>query len=95
MVNSDLTTAQNPDGGFTPILSLGMSQASATGESSWGVNSMIWMDFKSIALSINKSDLNFKDGQLKSISAYSYTIARVKGTNMTFGGYTWIKPHLK
>jgi len=95
LMNSDLTTAQNPTGGFTPILSLGMSQSSATGESSWGVSSMIWMDFKSFALSINKSDLVFKDGQLKAIKAYSYTVARVKGTNMTFGGYTWIKPHPK
>lgn len=95
MVNSDLTTVQNPNGGFTPILSLGMSQSSATGESNWGASAMIWMDFKSVAISINKSDLIFKEGQLKAIKSYSYTIAKVQGTNMTFGGYTWIKPHSK
>jgi hypothetical protein len=95
MVNSDLTTAQNPGGGFTPILSLGLSQSSATGESSWGVSTMIWADLKSIAISANKSDLILKNGELKAIKAYSYTIANVKGTNMTFGGYTWIKPHPK
>ena len=37
----------------------------------------------------------FKGGELKAIKAYSYTIARVNGTNMTFGGYTYIKPHPK
>jgi hypothetical protein len=95
MFGSDLTIGQNAAGGFTPIISIGMNQGSATGESSWGVTSMIWGDLKSIAISANKSDLVFKDGQLKAINAYSYTIARVNGTNMTFGGYTWIKPHPK
>jgi hypothetical protein len=50
MLGSDLTVAQNPSGGFTPIISLSMSQASATGESSWGVSSMIWADLKSFAI---------------------------------------------
>jgi hypothetical protein len=72
-----------------------MSQASATGESSWGLSSMIWGDLKSFALSANKSDLIFKNGTLKAIKAYSYTVAYVAGTNMTFGGYTYIVPHPK
>ena len=95
MVGSDLTVGQNATGGFTPIISLSMSQASATGESSWGLSSMIWGDLKSFALSANKSDMNFKNGALKSIDAYSYTVAYVAGTNMTFGGYTHIIPHPK
>jgi hypothetical protein len=95
MIGSDLTVAQNPSGGFTPIISLSMSQASATGESSWGVSSMVWADLKSFALSANKSDMNFKNGVLKSIDAYSYTVAYVAGTHMTFGGYTHIIPHPK
>jgi hypothetical protein len=95
MLGSDLTVGQNATGGFTPIISLSLSQASATGESSWGVSSMIWADLKSVALSANKSDMNFKNGALKSIDAYSYTVAYVAGTNMTFGGYTHIIPHPK
>ena len=95
MVGSDLTVGQNASGGFTPVISLSMSQASATGESSWGVSSMIWADLKSVAISANKSDMIFKNGALSAIKAYSYTVAYVAGTNMTFGGYTWIKPHPK
>ena len=95
MVGSDLTIGQNATGGFTPIISLSMSQGSATGESSWGISSMIWGDLKSFALSANKSDMNFKNGALKSIDAYSYTVAYVAGTHMTFGGYTHIIPHPK
>ena len=95
MIGSDLTVGQNATGGFTPVISLSMSQASATGESSWGVSSMIWADLKSFALSANKSDMNFKNGALKSIDAYSYTVAYVAGTHMTFGGYTHIIPHPK
>jgi len=93
MVNSDLTTAQTPDGKFVPIISLGMSQSSATGESSWGTSAMIFADLKSFALSANKSDLIIKNGELKAIKAYSYTYAWMNGIPMTFGGYTYIKPH--
>ena len=95
MIGSDLTVGQNTTGGFTPIISLSMSQASATGASSWGISSMIWGDLKSFALSINKSDMILKNGNLTAIKSYSYTIARVAGTNLTFGGYTYIKPHPK
>jgi len=95
MLGSDLTVGQNATGGFTPVISLSVNQASVTGESSWGVSTLIWADLKSVALSANKSDMIFKDGALKAIKAYSYTIAYVAGTHMTFGGYTWIKPHPK
>jgi hypothetical protein len=95
MVNSDLTLAQNPAGGFVPVISLGMSQGSATGESSWGVSSMIFADLKSFALGANRSEMVFKDGALKAIKAYSYTFAYMNGIPMTFGGYTYIKPHPK
>jgi hypothetical protein len=95
MVNSDLTTAQAPDGKFVPIISLGMSQSSATGESSWGISSMIYADLKSFAISANKSDMVFKNGELKAVKAYSYTYAWMNGIPMTFGGYTYIKPHPK
>lgn len=37
----------------------------------------------------------FKNGALTAIKAYSYTVAHVAGTNLTFGGYTFIKPHPK
>ncbi len=95
MVNSDLTVGQNPSGKVVPIISLGMSQSSATGESSWGLSSMIFADLKSFALSANQSNLITKNGELKAIKAYSYTYAWMNGIPMTFGGYTYIKPHPK
>ena len=95
MVNSDLTLAQNTVGGFTPVVSLGMSQGSATGESSWGLSSMIYADLKSFALGANTSTMVFDKGALKAIKAYSYTFAWLNGIPMTFGGYTYIKPHPK
>jgi hypothetical protein len=72
-----------------------MSQGSATGESSWGVSSMIFADLKSFAISANRSEMVFDKGALKAIKAYSYTYAWMNGVPMTFGGYTYIKPHPK
>jgi hypothetical protein len=95
MVNSDLTLAQNPVGGFVPVVSLGMSQGSSTGESSWGLSSMIYADLKSFALGANTSTMVFDKGALKAIKAYSYTFAWMNGIPMTFGGYTYIIPHPK
>jgi len=70
-----------------------MSQSSATGESSWGANTMIFADLKSFALSANKSNLVLKNGQLKAIKAYSHTYAWMNGIPMIFSGYTYVKPH--
>jgi hypothetical protein len=72
-----------------------MSQGSATGESSWGLSSMIYADLKSFALGANTSTMVFDKGALKAIKAYSYTFAWMNGIPMTFGGYTYIKPHPK
>jgi hypothetical protein len=72
-----------------------MSQGSATGESSWGLSSMIYADLKSFALSANTSEMIFDKGALKAIRAYSYTFAYMNGIPMTFGGYTYIRPHPK
>jgi hypothetical protein len=72
-----------------------MSQGSATGESSWGVSSMIYADLKSFALGVNTSTMVFDKGALKAIKAYSYTFAYMNGIPMTFGGYTYIVPHPK
>ena len=95
LVNSDLTIAQNPTGKVVPVVSIGLSQGSATGESSWGVNSMIFTDLKSFALSGNKSKMVFKEGQLKAVKAYSYTYAWMRGIPMMFGGYNYVIPHPK
>jgi hypothetical protein len=56
---------------------------------------MIYADLKSFAISANKSDMIFKNGELKAVKAYSYTYAWMNGIPMTFSGYTYIKPHPK
>ena len=95
LVNSDLTVAQNPTGKIVPVVSVGLSQGSATGESSWGISSMIFTDLRSFALSGNKSKMILKEGQLKAVKAYSYTYAWMRGIPMVFGGYTYVIPHPK
>ena len=85
MVNSDLTLAQNPAGGFVPVVSLGMSSASAAGDASWGLSSMIFADLKSFALGGNTSNMVMdKKGGLKAIKAYSYTFAYMSGNRILF-----------
>ena len=59
IISSDLTSAQNMDRSFTPIINVGMSQSSMTGTSSWGLNSMIWLNFKQFALTGRYTKMHF------------------------------------
>ena len=95
LVSADLAAMQRPEGGFIPSINIGMSQSSATGESSWGATAMIPLDFKSVALGLSKTDMNFKDGKLKSINGYSSTIAYLNGIPATINGVTHIVPTSK
>ena len=73
-----------------------MSQSTAAGDASWGLSSMVYADLKSFAFSANTSNMVMDaNGNLKAVKAYSYTYAWMNGIPMTFGGYTWIKPHPK
>jgi len=91
LVQSDLTTAQNLNGSFTPILNLGMSQSSMTGASSWGLTGMIWLNFKQFALSGRYTKMQFnKKGQLKFIHNFSVTAVYSYGNLLAFAGYSGI-----
>ena len=91
IVQSDLTTAQNLDGSFTPILNLGMSQSSMTGASSWGLTGMIWMNFKQFALSGRYTKMEFgKSGKLSYIHNFSITGVYSYGNIIGFAGYSGI-----
>jgi hypothetical protein len=91
IVQSDLTTAQNLDGSFTPILNLGMSQSSMTGASSWGLTGMIWMNFKQFALSGRYTKMEFgKSGKLSYIHNFSITGVYSYGNIIGFVGYSGI-----
>lgn len=91
IVSSDLTTAQNLDKSFTPILNLSMSQSSMTGMSSWGVTSMIWFNFKQFALSGKYTKISFsKNGKLKWIHNFNLTGVYTYGNVLGFVGYSGI-----
>jgi hypothetical protein len=95
LASADLAAVQNPEGGFIPSINIGISQSSATGESSWGATAMVPFNFKSVAISLSKTDMNFKDGKLKSINGYSSTIAYLNGIPATINGMTHIVPTSK
>jgi len=91
LVQSDLTTAQNLNGSFTPILNLGLSQSSMTGASSWGLTGMIWMNFKQFALSGRYTKMQFsKLGSLRYIHNFSITGVYSYGNLIGFAGYSGI-----
>jgi hypothetical protein len=91
LVQSDLTTAQNLNGSFTPILNLGLSQSSMTGASSWGLTGMIWMNFKQFALSGRYTKMQFsKSGSLRYIHNFSITGVYSYGNLIGFVGYSGI-----
>jgi len=91
IVQSDLTTAQNLDKSFTPILNLGISRSSMTGASSWGLTSMTWLNFKQFALSGRFTKMHFsKSGSLKYIHNVSLTGVYTYGNVLAFFGYSGI-----
>jgi hypothetical protein len=92
LASADLAAAQNPEGGFVPSINIGISQSSATGESSWGATAMVPLNFKSVAIGLSKTDMNFKNGALKSITGYSSTVAFLNGIPATINGITYIVP---
>jgi hypothetical protein len=91
IVQSDLTTAQNLDKSFTPILNLGMSQSSMTGMSSWGLTSMTWLNFKQFALSGRYTKIHFSgNGKLKFVHNLNLTGVYTYGNILAFVGYSGI-----
>jgi hypothetical protein len=91
LVQSDLTTAQNLDKSFTPILNLGISQSSVTGASSWGLTSMTWLNFRQFALSGRYTSMIFnKTGSIKYISNFNVTGVYSYGNILGFIGYSGI-----
>ena len=95
LLSADFAAAQTTEGGVTPSINLGISQSSATGEDSWGITGMLILDFKSVAVSFSKTDMNLKNGMLTSINSYSSTIAYLSGIPATINGFTHIVPKPK
>jgi hypothetical protein len=91
IVSSDLTNAQNLDKSYTGIINVGMSQSSMTGTSSWGVNSMIWFNFKQFALTGRYTKIQYsKDRKIKLIHNVNLTSVYSYGNSLGFLGYSAI-----
>lgn len=91
IVSSDLTNAQNLDRSYTGIINVGMSQSSLTGTSSWGVNSMIWFNFKQYALTGRYTKIHYsKNHKIKLIHNFNLTGVYSYGNILGFLGYSAI-----
>ena len=82
--SSDFTVAPAADSDLSIIASLGMSQSSLMGNTSWGISSMIWSTFNQFALSGRYTIMNFNDGKLDNISNFGITGVYLAGTTLGF-----------
>jgi outer membrane biosynthesis protein TonB len=89
--SSDFTVAPNQDV-VSIIASVGMSQASLMGNTSWGISSMIWSTFDQFALSGRYTMMNFNEGKLQSISNFGITGVYLGGNVLGFATGAYIYP---
>ena len=89
--SSDFTVAPSSDV-ISIIASVGMSQSSLMGNSSWGISSMIWSTFDQFALSGRYTLMNFESGKMQSISNFGITGVYLGGTTLGFVTAAHIQP---
>ena len=82
--SSDFTVSPAADSDLSIIASLGMSQSSLMGNTSWGISSMIWSTLNQFALSGRYTIMNFNDGKLDNISNFGITGVYLAGTTLGF-----------
>ena len=90
--SSDFTVAPAADSDISIIASLGMSQSSLMGNTSWGVSSMIWSTLNQFALSGRYTIMNFNDGKLDNISNFGITGVYLAGIPLGFATAASIFP---
>jgi hypothetical protein len=89
--SSDFTVAPSTDI-IQIIASVGFSQSSLMGNSSWGISSMIWSSLDQFALSGRYTKMNFVEGKLQSISNYGLTSVYLGGSMLGFATAAYIYP---
>ena len=89
--SSDFTVAPTTDV-LQIIASVGFSQSSLMGNSSWGISSMIWSSLDQFALSGRYTKMNFVDGKLQSIANYGLTSVYLGGSMLGFATAAYIFP---
>jgi len=91
IVSSDITSAQNLNKSYTPIINVGTSRSSMTGLSSYGVTAMIWLNFEQFALSTRYTKIHFnKSKKLKFVHNVNLTGVYTYGNFLGFVGYSGI-----
>jgi hypothetical protein len=91
IVSSDVTSAQNLNKSFTPIINIGTSKSSMTGLSSYGVMGMVWLNFKQFALSAKYTKTHYnKNKKLKFVHNVNFTGVYTYGNFLGFVGYSGI-----
>ena len=90
--SSDFTVAPAADSDLSIIASLGMSQSSLMGNTSWGLSSMIWSTLNQFALSGRYTIMNFNDGKLDNISNFGITGVYLAGIPLGFATAASIFP---
>ena len=91
IVSSDITSAQNLNKSYTPIINVGTSRSSMTGLSSYGVTGMVWLNFEQFALSARYTKIHFnKSKKLKFIHNLNLTGVYTYGNFLGFVGYSGI-----
>ncbi len=90
--SSDFTVAPAADSDLSIIASLGMSQSSLMGNTSWGISSMIWSTLNQFALSGRYTIMNFNDGKLDNISNFGITGVYLAGIPLGFATAASIFP---
>ena len=91
IVSSDITSAQNLNGTFTPIVNIGTSKSSMTGLSSYGVTGMVWMNFRQFAISTKYTKIHYnKSKKIKFIHNFNLTGVYTYENYLGFIGYSGI-----
>jgi hypothetical protein len=91
IVSSDITSAQNLNKSYTPIINVGTSRSSMTGLSSYGVTGMVWLNFEQFALSARYTKIHFnKSKKLKFVHNVNLTGVYTYGNFLGFVGYSGI-----
>jgi len=90
--SSDFTVAPAADSDISIVASLGMSQSSLMGNTSWGLSSMIWSTLNQFAVSGRYTIMNFNDGKLDNISNFGITGVYLAGIPLGFATAASIFP---
>ena len=91
IVSSDITSAQNLNKSYTPIVNIGTSRSSMTGLSSAGITAMVWLNFQQYALSARYTKIHYnKSKKLKFVHNLNLTGVYTYGNYLGFLGYSGI-----